>query len=86
MHAPNEMTEYDWEAVFPGGHAEPDFRVAGSEHEPAESFTQEDVRIERSACYDPGGSGEPDFYALVELPGRSQWAALTAWHDYTGWD
>lgn len=30
-------------------------------------------------------SGEPTFFALVELTGE-RWAAVEGWHDFTGWD
>lgn len=77
------MDDYDLRAVF--SDAEPEFRSVYDPSVREVPFLLEDIEVEKSILWDPGDSGEPDFYALAKLK-NGRWAALEAWHDYTGWD
>lgn len=78
------MTDGDFEMLF--NYAGPEFRSALEPDRSVDSFTQYDFEdVEKSIIWDPSDSGEPTFYALIKLK-SGEWAALEAWHDYTGWD
>lgn len=98
----DEFGAYDWRQVFPSdlvpeqdgyysaGMGYPEFRLAGPPDGQGagaitDPFGPDAVAEVLAFAVEGYDSGEPSFYATVRLS-DGRFAALEAWHDYTGWD